>query len=289
MKTTTKILFYSLYALIACGAFLYLLFPSDLLKEIITERLEHTQSNIEISVDHIRPTIPPGLQFRSLLVSYANQPLFRSDQVKLRFHLGSLFGGSKTVAFNGPLGSGNFSGRAETTEKRNRPQHIVNVHLSGVPLEAVDAFKQWPQYNPLGEIQGQIIYDSLKGATGTLEADVVISPARIVLDPPLMGLEVLEFSEIRAEISANQRQLIFKRFEVYGEQVEGKITGSIAFRQPMGSSRTNLSVTVKPQPAFISDHKNDMIGSLLLSSKAQKRGVAFQISGTLDNPSYVIR
>ncbi len=289
MKRTSKILIYGLYAIVASALFLYLLFPSDLIKEIIAERLAQTRTDIQIRTDKIRPTIPPGVLFRTLAVSYADQSLLLSERVKLRPHLGSLFGDAKILSFNGSLGKGHFTGRAELTQKRNRAQNIITVNLSGIPLEALDVIKQWPNYSPFGALEGQIAYDSLRGGTGTVEADLVISPARIVIDPPVMGLEILDFAEIRAEITATQRQLIIKRCEAGGGQVEGRITGSIAFRQPMGNSRPNLSLTVKPQPAFIEAHKNDMIGGLLSSDQARKRGVVFQISGTLDNPSYVIR
>ena len=44
-----------------------------------------------------------------------------------------------------------------------------------------------------------------------------------------------------------------------------------------------------PQPAFLAEHKNDLIGGLMTSQTAQKRGMVFRISGTLDNPKYVMR
>jgi hypothetical protein len=67
------------------------------------------------------------------------------------------------------------------------------------------------------------------------------------------------------------------------------MTGSVIFRQPMGNSRLTLSCTVKPQPAFVAEHKNDLIGGLLASQTAQKRGMIFRVSGTLDNPKYTVR
>jgi type II secretion system protein N len=289
MKPTLKILIYALYALTAGIVFLYLLFPSDLIKEVLVERLAQTQSGIQVRVETIRPTLAPGLSFQPLSISYADKAVLRSEQVKLRPHLLSLLGDPKIFSFNGPLGSGRFSGHAEMTRKQKRPQNTIHIDLTGVPLDAIELFKQWPHYLPYGEIEGQIAYDSLKGGSGTVEVNVVIAPARIVIDPPLMGLKVLEFSELRATLSATQRRLTIKRCEAFGAQLEGKITGSIAFDQPMGNSRPTLSLTVKPQAAFIADHKDDMIGGLLASDKAQKRGVVFQIAGTLDNPSYVVR
>jgi hypothetical protein len=85
------------------------------------------------------------------------------------------------------------------------------------------------------------------------------------------------------------KMLQIKNCEASGNQIDGRISGSIIFRQPIGSSRLTLSCTIKPQPTFIADHKSDVIGGLLASDAAQKRGIVFRISGTLDNPNYVIR
>lgn len=289
MKNSTRIFIYILYALAAGVFFLYLLFPSDLVKEILSEQLAQTQTEIEVDTDTIRPTIPPGLRFQPLLLSYAGTPFLNSEKVKIRPHLLSLMGDNKAFSFHGPLGSGRFSGRAEVAQTLKRVQQIIDIDITETPLEAIAYFKQWPQFTPSGLIDGQISYDSFKGGTGRVDADMIITPVRIVLNPPLMGIDVLDFTELQAEISATQRQLTIKKCEAFGTQINGKISGFISLRQPLGESRPTLSVTVKPQAAFIAKHKNDMIGGLLSSSKALKRGVVFQISGTLNNPSYVIR
>ena len=128
----------------------------------------------------------------------------------------------------------------------------------------------------------------LKGG-GTAEVSLEISQAHITLDPPLMGLEGMEFSLIKAQLIVTPRMMQIRSCEANGDQFESKLTGSIVFRQPFEESRLTLSMTVKPQPAFLADHKNDMIGGLLSSGNAQKRGLIFRISGTLHNPNYVVR
>lgn len=272
--------------------FLYLLFPSDLIKEIMVERLEQNQPNVAVQTDTIGLSIlPPGVRFEPFAVSYAGKPCVDSDIFKVRPHLLSLIKDTKVFSFNGPVGSGRLSGQAELTQTPKHGQRLVfrNADLADVPLEAIAFFKQWKQYTPSGSIDGEISYNTLKSGRGRFDANFTVSPIRIVIDPPQVGLKSLEFTELVAEISANERQLTIKKCEAFGAQLEGKITGFIALRQPFGNSRPTLSLTIKPQQAFIDDHKNDIIGGLLSSSKAQKRGIVFQISGTLDNPSYVIR
>lgn len=124
---------------------------------------------------------------------------------------------------------------------------------------------------------------------GTADINTEIRPARISLENPFMGVETLEFTSISAQMTLTPRMLQIRNCDATGGQLESKLTGSIVFRQPMSNSRLTLSLTVKPLPAFIADHKEDMIGGLLASENAQKRGVVFRISGTIGNPRYVIR
>lgn len=289
MKQTTNLFIYVLYALLACVVFIYLLFPSETVKEILTEQLAQIQPGIEIQTETIRPTIPPGLGFKPLTLMAEGKPIVHSEKVKVRPHLLSLLRDTKVISFNGPLGSGRMAGRAELEQTLKRSQQMVHIDLTAVPLESIPLFKKWPNYRPSGAMNGMITYDSLKGGKGRVDAEISVEPIRIVFDPPIMGLDEIAFTELQGEFSATHRQITINRCEAFGEQVEARISGFIALREPLGASRPTLSLTVKPQPAFIAEHKNDMIGGLLSSSKAVKRGVVFQISGTLDNPSYVIR
>lgn len=289
MKRTGKILIYTLYTLAAVAFFLYYMFPSDLMRELLMEQVAQTQSNIHVTTDYIRPIIPPGLRLEPFEVSYGQMPIMQADHLNVRPELFSLLGDTKIFAFKGSLAGGQLKGRAELHAKAQRPQAKITLNLNRVPLDAMEIMNQWPNYQPEGELEAHINYDSRKGVGGTALVNLEVGAARISIDPPLMGLEALEFSQIKAELNVTRRMLQIKRCEASGSQVEGKITGSIIFRQPIEKSRITLAMTVKPQPAFIADHKNDMIGGLLASDRAQKRGVVLRFSGTLDNPRYVIR
>lgn len=289
MKRTTNLFIYLLYALLACVVFLYLLFPSETVKEILTEQLAQIQPGLEIQTDTIRPIIPPGLGFKPLTLVVSGNPIVSSEKLKVRPHLISMLRDTKVFSFNGPLGSGRMDGRAELEQTLKRSQQMVYIDLNAVPLEAIPLFKKWPKFRPSGQLDGAISYDSLKGGNGRIDAEISVETISIVFDPPVMGLTQLEFAELQAEFNATHRQITINQCEAFGPQFEARVSGFIALRQPLGASRPTLSLTVKPQQAFISEHKNDMIGGLLSSSKALKRGMVFQISGTLDNPSYVIR
>ncbi len=289
MNRITKIFLYCLYALLAVVVFLYLRFPSELMKEMLLTQVKQALPLARLETGKVSPTIPPGVRLEPLSITYSNTPILRMDDLRISPHLFSLLGHTKRVAFKADLGDGVVSGQADATVDTGgvRPQAVV-AGLSRVPLDFLDFLSHYPGFRAKGILDGKINYDSTRSG-GTSDISLEISNAHIILDPPLMGLEALDFSLIKAQLTATTRMIQVRSCEATGDQFESKMTGSIVMRQPLEESRITLSLTVKPQPAFISDHKNDMIGGLLSSGNAEKRGLIFRISGTLNNPNYVIR
>jgi type II secretion system protein N len=288
MKNTRKILLYTLYTLVAIGFFLYWRFPSKTVGDLIVSQIRQVSPVLQVDIENAYAAFPPGLKLEPVTMSYAELPIARFDYLKVTPSLLSLFGSQKQIDFSGALGTGTLKGKAELTTEE-RPQTKVTLNLDRVPIDLLEFLKQWPNYKVAGDMNAYVDFDSRKGTGGSTTVNVDLAPAKITLANPLMGIEQLEFSQIQTEMTVTPRMLQIKRCDASGPQLEGKITGSIVFRQPIQSSRLTLSCTLKPQAAFIAEHRNDMIAAMLGSENAQKRGIIFRISGTLDNPSYVIR
>ena len=288
MTITNKILLYTGFTIIALFVSLYLRFPSDLIKELMLKQVEEAQPDARIDTQELALMMPPGVKLEPLAVSYADIPIVRMDLIKVKPQLLSLLSDIKRFDLRGQMGSGEFRGTAETGFEANRRHERVTLNLSRVPLEFIEILSQWPSFIPEGAMDANIKFDAVK-AGGTADINMEVAPASITLDPPVMGIESLEFSRLKAQITATPRMIQIRNCEAEGDQIEGKITGSIILRDPMENSRITVSLTLKPQPAFLEDHKGDMIGGLLATGNAQKRGLVFRISGTLSNPRYVIR
>jgi type II secretion system protein N len=289
MNSTGKILLYGLYAIAAVCFFLYLLFPSQTISRMIIDRVSQARPDVRLDIKEAHPVFPPGLKLKSLSVNFDDTPIVRMPFIKIVPALFSMLGDEKHIAFNGPLGHGSLRGRVELTSEGQRPQTKVILNLSDVPMKAFEILRRWPNYQVAGDMTAYVDYDSRKGTGGSASVKLDITPTKIVFNPPVMGLTQMEFTQLGAEMTVTPRILQIRRCEVSGTQIDGKITGSIIFRQPLQKSRLTLSCTLKPQPAFLADHKNDIIGGLLGSASAQQRGIILRISGTLDNPNYVIR
>jgi type II secretion system protein N len=290
MKTPGKIILYSLYTFAAMCLFFYLLFPAKTVSDIIEDRVAKANPDFQLSMDEASPVFfPPGLKLEPLEVFFANMPILRMEYLKVAPGLLSVIGGDKKVTFNGRLGHGTLKGRADLAVDNQRLQTKITVNLAEVPTDAFEILDQWPGYQLVGDVTAFIDYDSKKGAGGTTSLTMEITPTKLIFSPALMGIEQLEFSQVQTEISVTPRMLQIKRCDLSGNQIEGKITGSIVFRRPFENSRLTLSCTIKPQQAFLAEQKNSLIAGFLGSETAQKRGIVLRISGTVGKPSYVVR
>jgi len=288
MKPATKIFLYVVFGVAALVIFLYLRFPSELAKLALQDEVKSVDPRVSLEIDRIKPVIPPGLKLEPLSARYADMPILRMNFLKIRPSLFNIFSSSSRYAYRGEIGSGHLKGRTVTVVKNNRPQSKITVTLNRVPLNYLEILQQWKGIKADGELDADIVFDTAKGG-GTADVDLEISPARIAFDPPLMDVAALDFSQLKGRLMVTRRMLQIKNCDAVGNQIDGKLTGTIVLREPFEESRMSLSLTVKPRQAFLSDHKNDMIGGLLSPADAQKRGLVFRITGTLNNPRYVIR
>lgn len=289
MSKTAKFILYGVYSVAAVVFFLVVLFPSQPLKRMIIEQATLAQPEIDLQTEKVRLMFPPGLKLAPVSIAYAGMPIVKIDQVKLMPSLMSLLSQTKHIEIRGDIGRGALNGQSVLIQDARRPQTKITLNLSNVPIEMLTVANQWPQFRPSGEINAFIDYDSRRNGAGGANINLEATLAAVNLTPPVMGLERLEFSKIESDITLTPRMMQIKRLTATGLQFEGKLTGSVIFRQPLGNSRVTLSCTLKPQPAFIAEHRNDLIGGLLASQTAQKRGMVFRISGTLNNPKYVMR
>ena len=290
MKPTGKILLYGIYTLFAAGILFYLRFPSDIVRDMIVAKLARTQPNIQLRIQGAHPIFPPGIKLEPLSVAYADIPIANMDFIEIIPGLLSIMSNQKEFALNGPLnGGGTLKGHAEIVTDNPQPQLKCTFNIAGVPVEMLELVKKYPDYKPSGALTAYVDYDSRKGIGGTANIKMDIAPAKLTLAAPLMGIDQLEFSQVQMEMTVTPRMLQIKRCEASGMQLESKVTGTIVFRQPLQDSRLTLSCTLKPQAGFAAEHKNDMLGGLFATEAAQKRGVLFRITGSLGNPSYVIR
>ncbi len=98
MSNTRKWLPHVIYSMGAALFFIYYLFPSDTVKNIITSNFNKANPGMSITIDHITPSFPPGLKLHHVNLYYVNDVLFKAERIKIAPNLLSLFR-SKIIFF----------------------------------------------------------------------------------------------------------------------------------------------------------------------------------------------
>ena len=282
MNNTRKWLPYFLFILAVTAFFIYYLFPSDKVKNLITVNLNKTYPDINIAIDHVKPAFPSGLRLYNVNFYHTHNPLFTVEQIKIAPGLLSLFRSKIIFFFKGSAYTGILEGKGEFT--KNRPEVMIDGKLSGIRIKEISAIKDFTGRNISGVLDGKFTYRNEKESGNNLKAQLIISSGQLELVTPLLQLESLAFKKITAELAMKNMNLNIKKCIINGDQMGGSISGSVTLKNPPGQSYLKLSGTIKPHPLFLEKLGNDLPKNLLPKNIFGKNGVHIRIYGTLDTP-----
>jgi len=282
MKNTRKWLPYFLFILAVTAFFIYYLFPTDKIKDYITFHLNKTYPGIHITVDYVKPAFPPGLKLYNVNFFHAPNPLFTVDQIKIAPGLLSLFRSKVIFFFKGRPYTGVLEGKGEFT--KHRPEVMIDGKLSGIQIKEISAIKDFTGRNISGVLDGNFTYRNQKESGDHLKAELVISDGQLELATPLLQMESIPFKKIATDLVMKNMNLQIKKCIMNGDQMDGRISGSVSLKNTPGQSYLKLSGRIKPHPLFIETLGNDLPANLLPKEIFGKNGFRIRIYGTLDNP-----
>lgn len=291
MNTAKKRIFYSLYTICAIIFFLYILFPSEKIKQFIEYKVSSTKPGYTAEIQDIKPAFPPGLTLYSASIFNIDGLLVDVDKTRIIPSLLSLTGSApefkiKANAYNGTIDTKVKLNKDEQTDSPGIAIESDSV-LQGIKTGQITALQDLSDYIIDGNLGGKIIYKGT-GKKGVADADIIISDCNVELKTPFFNLKSLTFSQIDAKMTLhNFQNLQLKETIIKGNQAGGNISGTITLKKPSGKSILNLSGTITPQPALIS--KLGGMAAMFLKQKQGNKGFPFKITGTLEKPRFSLK
>jgi type II secretion system protein N len=282
MKTSRKWLPYFLFILAVTAFFIYYLFPSDKIKSLIIFNLNKTYPDINIAIDHVKPAFPPGLMLYNVNFYHTHNPLFTVKQIKIAPKFLSLFRSKIIFFFKGRAYTGIFEGKGEFT--KNRPEVMIDGKLSGIRIKEIYSIKDFMGRNMSGVLNGKFTYRNKKEYGDNIKAELVISDGQLDLAEPLLQMESISFKKITADLVMKNMNLQIKKCIINGDQIDGRISGSVTFKNIPGQSYLKLSGRIQPRPLLIEKLGYDLPENLLSKKIFGKNGMHIRVYGTLDNP-----
>jgi type II secretion system protein N len=285
MKISKISLLYTVYIIAITGFFLYYLFPSDTLKTYLVYRLSQGNPDITVTIDHVTPVIPPGINLHDVGIIHQNKALVDLDNLKIMPGILSLFSAKSTVNFKGRVNAGTFSGRAEIDDNSGRLAVKGDGRISDIQVQGIPALQRLPADKIAGVLSGNFTYTAA-GPDRSLEGKLTLSQFRIELKKAVFNLKSLGFRDINADLMLKNDTLTIKNTTARGNQLDADLTGTIELTGENGENALDLTVSVTPHHLLLAKIEKSLPMDFLRKQKAGNAAISFNIDGTLDEPGF---
>lgn len=290
-RTIFQVLAYVLYGLVAFVAFIYVMFPYDLLRQRVIERV--SQGPVELDIASLSPTFPPGLALRNVQISMrqasASQEVLRLQTLRARPQWLSLFSTAKILGFTGQLYSGQTAGDVRYTQRDGTTYWEVLANFKNLDV-ARHALLQEMEQNQKLTVQGRLsgTASTRLTETGQLEqGDIEFEMKPAILTPGeasrLLVRKQLPCDNLNGAAMLTRREWQIEELTCRGDDILIDLRGTFRPRSPWLASVPNLRVAMKSETTFQPELS-------ILSQWALKRPlgedgmVKFGLRGRLEKP-----
>lgn len=289
MSRFKKYFAYVAYILGATLLFLYILFPSDTVKDYIEYRAGSVAPGFTCYMENLAPGIPPGLLVSNMYILSDDESLMRIDSIRLSPAWRAFLSMEPGIRLTAAAAKGDIDGTVKMRRGGDNRMLIGNIRATSIELADLFALELFFPAAFSGTMNATARYETdvqaIDRFEGSGHATVSISGFRMTPDEPILGvLDRLEFSAMEAEMTVRNDRLQIDRLNLSGQQVSAQGSGIVTLRFPMEASRLNLEGTVELHPQMLSRFRP------LLPRQYQRDGrIPVRITGTLDRPRYAIR
>jgi type II secretion system protein N len=284
MTTGKRRYLYISYIIGTALIFSYLLFPSNTIKEYLSNQVYKANPSYRMNIADLSPSFPPSLLLKGVHLFEQNGLIFNADHLKLFPKWLSLFSSKRGVKFKGTAYQGHLNGTISSIKTENGKYPSLMAEFSDMSLMLVPWFQERFDLDISGALSGKIRYEqkTIADRSGSVNADIV--DCAVSLANPLFDLGELEFSEIKVVAALKNDTIEIQQGLFDGNQMTGSLSGEIVVQSPAENSQLKVSIKVKPDRVFLSNLSG--VFSVFLSSDIQKENeeMIIKITGTLGKP-----
>jgi type II secretion system protein N len=232
-------LWFTLYGIFITGVFLYLLFPSDIVKSRLEEALN--SSDLILKTKSLNPSLPFGVKFKDITISstLSGDNPFQGESLDVQFNPISLFQKNKSIGLSGKAYSGKFKGylRFPSFSKVYPPKEW-DLNLQNIDLGKYTYIKNLLGKEITGKVNGSLNYSSLdkSGIIG-----LVLNKGSYPLSEPFLGMNRVDFDAVEIKAKLQSGVLKLEMLEISGPQIKCLLKGEITLDDFFQNSRLNLS------------------------------------------------
>ncbi len=288
MKNLKLLIGYIAFTLLATGCFLYLLFPSEAFKGVVSTYLLKMLPGYQFQFDRLKPALPLGLGFETVNVLQDDLRLAKIDRLNVAPRIVSLLSSRKTINYHGRAYQGFIKGHMDVNASDKSKQTDVFIKLADIQLSDITYLQERLGRKVSGFLNADVDLIDNNGPKRSLKGKLDLADVRIELSNPIINIQEVVLNLVEAEFNVNKKVFSLKRLEALGGQVEGNLTGTVMIRKPMSMSRINLRGSIFPQEVLLAGIKDFLPGNLFNQQMGDK-GIPIRIYGTIEKPKFSFR
>jgi len=289
MAHKTKWFGYIFYCLMVTAGFLYLRFPSDLIKDYAISAVNNSNMPVALSINRVAPWPTLGLKVEDAEVSFKDAPahtLFKADSLIVRPEIWSFIKGSEKYCFTCRAYGGHARGCVQfRREDMTHPFH-AEMELKEVRIGAYEYLEKLAGRRIRGRLTGNLYYsgktDNLVSGDGGANFRLVDGAIELLL--PLLKLDSIAFNEIVIDAVLKKRRIAIDRCELTGPQLKGNLSGDINVMGQVETSSLDLRGELEPFAALFTGAEGSSGAMNILKNRLKRGTLSFVIRGTLREP-----
>jgi type II secretion system protein N len=290
-RTIFQDLGYVLYGLVAFAIFVYIMFPYDVLRQRVLERV--SQGDVELNIASVSPTFFPGLAMRDVQVairqSHASLEVLHLQSLRAWPQWLSLLSPGKSLGFTGQLYNGQISGDVRYTQRDGISYWEGQASIENLEVSRHALLQEMQQQKKL-TVEGQLsgTASTRLTTTGQLEqGDIEFKMKPAIFTPGeasrLLVQKPLPCDDLNGAAVLTPREWQIEDLTCRGDDLMIELRGTFRPRSPWLSGVPNLRVSIKSETAF--QPELNLLSQWALQRPLGEDGaVKFGLRGRVDNP-----
>jgi len=280
---------YTVYCIFLTAGFLYLLFPSDAVRDYLQVKARNLNPPLMVSIDRIKPWPLCSLKFGHTEISFLDKPnrkLFRADSLLLRPGAGSFIRGDHRWCFRCVAYGGRIKGCTNFDNSDMAGRLKAEIEFDTIRIGTYELLKDLTGRYVDGTLTGTISYSGQRERllSGAGEANLKFVNGRIELLSPVLTLESIEYNEIAINMALKRGTVNLIRLQLEGPLLKGTLSGSIRLKEQLAKSSLDLKGTIEPFAAFFKKAEGTQSTLKYFRKMLRKGALSFRIRGTLAQP-----
>ena len=239
-----KTLWFTLYGIFITVVFLYLLFPSDIVKNRLEDAV-HSPDFI-LKMESLRPSLPMGLGMKNITITSGSPAniSFQGDLLDLQLNPLSFFQKHKYIGLSGKAYGGDFDGRIGLASlSQIYPPVEGKLKFKNIDLARYSLIKTLLVREITGKASGALTYISTneagKNTSGTIA--LFLTRGTYPLAEPFLGLNRIEFDRGEIQAQLKNGSIRMEKLEIFGSQINCLLKGEITLADDFKNSQLNLN------------------------------------------------